>query len=560
MRRLREAHAIALVAAMSAASVQAEPAQIWKLNLDGPVRWFKTSPPGVFLVGTDREILGVAPDSGKVLWRLGPVKDSHSGDVELIGDQPIAFLQAGDRDSVGVPRLSLIDLRDGHTLRIQHEGLLGSSGSFAVPGTHDVLVLATMSRNGSKRTALRIDLTSGVPAWTSPTLSDAFEPVLLFEWGASLVRAHQVPFKDTDSSMIFHALDGSFRRVDLKTGALVWSGRGKGAGKYFTASTWESRPSPVRLEYNAKTGKVEPNYDTPEKPRDFEFRFAPLLTSLTGARFYAPYRSSVAAFSSASDECLWPHPPKLYGSVAQMQETPSGLLVRTIDASDKKYVHHRVLLLDPETGAVRWSWPKSGGLIGSLHKNNYWYDATNFVVENDRVVIAADGNIRTADLAQGQEQTLGKVQFDHYDLPRTLLSGPGGYTVIGGSNLGIYAKADGQRTHHFYREPPADFGWGLALLALSAITRGWIEPQLGLAELDAIPDLSRSTQAESYVYFLALTKEGERDASGLVRVRLDTGEPAGEIFFGTKKPAYCIDADGRIYFWSEMKTIECYRF
>ena len=105
--------------------------------------------------------------------------------------------------------------------------------------------------------------------------------------------------------------------------------------------SWQGRrPLPGRvarepgsIEYNGKTGKIEPNYDTLEEPRDFEFCFAPLLASSTGARFYAPYRSSVAAFSSASGECLWPDPPKLQGSVAQMQETPSGLLVRTIDAA-----------------------------------------------------------------------------------------------------------------------------------------------------------------------------------------------------------------------------------
>jgi putative pyrroloquinoline-quinone binding quinoprotein len=559
MRHLREALVITFVAAVSAMSVRADPTQIWKLDVDRPVRWFKTSPAGVFLVGTDREILGVAPDSGNVLWRIGPIKDSNARDVELIADQPMALLQVEAGDPLGIPHLSMIDLRDGHTLRIQHEGLLRSRGSFVVPKTHDLLVLATTSRDGSRMTALRLDLASGVPTWTSRTLCDGLEPALLFESGSSLVRAHQVPFIDTDSSMVLHVLDGSFRRFDLNTGALVWSGRDRHARNYFSAATWEHRTVTPRVEYNPRTKQIETNYEQEER-REFEFLFAPLLASSNGARFYAPYGSSVAAFSSASGQCLWPDPPNLQGSVAQMQETPAGLLVRTVDASDKKEVHHRVLLLDAETGSVRWRWPTSGGLMGSLYKSSYWQDATNFVVENDRVVIAAQGNIRTADLAHGREQTLGKLRFDHHDLPRTLLSGPGGYTVIGRSNLGVYAKADGQRIHHYDCEPPADAGWGLALLALSAITRGWIEPQLGLDALGSIPDLSRSTQVESYVYFLALMKDGDHETPGLVRVHLETAEPAGEIVFGTKRPAYCIDADGRLYFWSALKTIECDRF
>ena len=49
---------------------------IWTLQLDRRIDWFKASPSGNFLVGTDQEILGVAPDSGTVAWRIRPGRKS----------------------------------------------------------------------------------------------------------------------------------------------------------------------------------------------------------------------------------------------------------------------------------------------------------------------------------------------------------------------------------------------------------------------------------------------------------------------------------------------------
>jgi hypothetical protein len=527
----------------------------------------------VFLVWTDREILGVAPDSGNVLWRIGPIKDPHVGagldqtghasNLEPLAHGSAALLSVGLQDSVGIPPVSLIDLRDGHTLwTCQQEGVLRSIGSFLVPGTDHLLVRASISPDGSKKTAFLVDLASGVPIWTSKSLGEEFQPVLPFWYGSCRIQAHQVPFMDTDSSMILHMRDGVFQRFDLNTGALVWTAQGKHVEPYTSTTDMKHRAalSGARLahqmSYNPKTKKVEVDLEKEseeDKERELEFYFAPILRSSTGARFYAPYQSSVAAFSLASGELLWSDPPKLDGAVEQMEETPAGLLVRTAEPSGKD-LHHRVLLLDAETGAVKWSWPKRNAIFNP----GYWRDATNFLLEEDRVVIAAEGNLRTTGLAQLRDQVLGKLKFDGLDHARTLLDVPGGFAVIGRSNLGIYAKADGQRTKKYYREPPLDPGWGLELLILSAVTKGWVDPKLGWEW--SRNDLSSSTEREGYVYFLAKMNVGGHEGSGIVRVRRETGDYAGEIYLGTKTPECSLDADGRLYFWSSSKTIQCYRF
>ena len=98
-RLRRSLLAFSLATAVSAVPVQAVGSVLtWKLELDRPVRWFKTSPPGVFLVGTDREIVGVSSDSGKVLWRIGPIKDSDRDNVELLAAEVFAFLDSAIRE------------------------------------------------------------------------------------------------------------------------------------------------------------------------------------------------------------------------------------------------------------------------------------------------------------------------------------------------------------------------------------------------------------------------------------------------------------------------------
>lgn len=571
--RLRRAGlALSLVAALFAVRVQAEPTPLWKLELDRPGGRFRASLP-VFLAWTDREIFGVAPDSGNVLWRIGPLKDPHVGagldqidhasNLELLAGGSAALLSVGIQDSLGIPPLSLIDLRDGHTLwTCREEGVQRSIGSFLIPGTSQLLVRASMSPDGSKKTAFLVDLASGVTTWTSKSLGEEFQSVLPFWWGSCRVRSHQVPFIDSDSSMILHMRDGVFQRFDLNTGALNWTAQGKHAEPFTSTTDMKHRArlsgaeTARRTTYNSKTQKVE--YDLTKefeefKEREIDFYLAQMLRSSTGDRFYAPYQRSVAAFSLASGELLWKSPPRLDGAVAQMEETPAGLLVQTVDPSGIDF-HHRVLLLDAVTGAVKWSWPKRKPFLNP----GYWTDASNFLREEHRVVIAAEGNLRATDLSELKEQTLGRLKFDGFDQARTLLNTPDGYAVIGRSNLGIYTKADGQRTKKYYREPPSDAGWGLGLLVLSAVTKGWIDPKLGWEW--PTDDLSSSDERESYVYFLARMKVGGNEGTGIVRVRRETGDYAGEIFLGAKTPRYSLDADGRLYFWSASKTIQCYRF
>jgi outer membrane protein assembly factor BamB len=526
--------------ALAPGSLAAAP-PIWTLQLERSIDWFKASPSGIFLVGTDQEILGVAPDSGTVAWRIRPGREFHGADVELLDGTPFAVLGLGKDGASTFPSLSLLDLRDGRMVwNADSLGLLRSAGSFQIPGTQRLLLRAALRKG---RTAALLDMSSGRPIWVNRRLGEELEPVLEDQIEDVVVVAHQNPLMDTDSTMIFHMSRTRFEKYNLNTGELIWDSKNPGPKR----SYWE--------------GAIKD-----EKHR-VEFGYAPMVISAKEDRFYAPYMRTVASLSLATGERLWSEPPRLDGYVVQMAETPVGLLLRATgpkgDLDDQK-----LRLLDRETGATLWETPKAKKALGlSL---GHWGDATNFLLEKDRVVIAAEGKLLIIDLQTGNERTLAKLEFRDEDHAKSLLRASEGYCVLGASNLGIYAFADGRRTKSYSCDTPDNFGLGLGLLAGSAAL--WaigsvqvgshttmsasINPMAGVGEI--MKDFSASRESESYIYFLA--KVGDERKPGIARVRSETGEGAGEIVLDKKKPEYALDSGGRLFFRDDSKTIHCYRF
>jgi hypothetical protein len=565
MRRIRGIHLVVfVVTSLASGSIaihaQADSSPVWTYTADCGIRWFRPTPPGILLVGTEREILGIAPDSGSVIWRLGPITNSNGSDVELLAHSATAVFSLKNQGP-GLPPLSLIDLRDGSALWTSATvGVTRSIGSFLIPGTDKLLLRGTLS-SGEGDTAMLLELASGVPIWTNAGLARHRFPYM---YKHNLVYPHYSLFMDTDTTMIVATWDRLFVKFNLGTGEDIWEAIGNPSKEPNTddvslGDTAKSIGSLISMIQGKDVKEEEPKEKKPPEIHEFDFRYGPILESAEGERFYAPYKGTVAAFSMINGDCLWPTPPMLNGLAAQMAELPEGLLVRVVEPSGKD-LHQRVVLLDRGTGAVKWKWP-----------DLYWDGASNFVVEDDRVVIAAEGKIRAVDFAGTKAQTVAKLEFDDIDDPNTLLVVPNGYVVIGRSNLGVYAKEDGKRIKKYYRPPPSDEGWGTLLLGLSLLTyspssvdvgsgvkvSGGLDPMLGLNKI--MKDYSSSSESEDYVYFLADTKFGDEKGTGIVRVMRETGDVAGQILLGKKKPDYAL-GEGQLYFKPDSKSLRCHRF
>jgi hypothetical protein len=179
------------------------------------------------------------------------------------------------------------------------------------------------------------------------------------------------------------------------------------------------------------------------------------------------------------------------------------------------------------------------------------------------MLIAGEGSLITVDLAGGKDRTLASLGFESDDYPIFLLQAPGGFSVIGRQNIGIYAADDGRRIKKFYREAPGGTVLGLALLGISAASYAAgspirVSPEMGLNEFMA--DYTATRTRDDYSFFLVDLKDGDDTKPGIVRVNRQTGEAQGEAVLGTKKPDYIIDSDGQVIFRSDSKTLRCYRF
>jgi outer membrane protein assembly factor BamB len=557
--RLLLSLAVSAASLVLALPVPAAAPPTWTYKAESRIRWYRTTPSGVLLVCTEHEVQGIAPDSGAVIWRIA-LKNPKTVAVDVLAHPSAAVLTLGDQGP-GLPPLAVIDLRDGRPLWTSATlGILRSTGCYLIPGTDEVLLRGSPSPGGGNDTAVLFDLATGAPLWTNATLA---RPRFPYMYGTNLVRPQYATFLDTDTTMIVAAWDRLFLKVNLVTGETAWEAIGNPAKE--PPPSDDGALGDLIGDIGSLFGKHKsrPKEKTPPKQpevHEMDFRYPPILVVPDEDRFYAAYQGTVAAFSMTSGECLWSDPPRLMGLAAQMADLPIGLLVRVLEPRGKDAAH-RIVLLDKGTGAIRWTWPKL-----------YWSASSDFLVEDERVLIAADGRIRAVALATRTETTFAKLDFEDIDEAYSLLAVPSGYAALGRSNLGIYAKADGHRIKKYYRPPPNDEGWGAALLGLSALTLaadpahlgsrvaigGYLDPMVGVNKI--LKDYSASKEKEDSAYFLADTAFGDETGTGIVRVRKETGEVTGQILLGTKEPDYALDLEGRLYFHPDSNSIRCYRF
>jgi hypothetical protein len=527
----------------------AETKPAWTLRLDSPLRWTQGAADGMRLVGTRREILGVRRDDGTVRWRLGPVEDSNMDDVEPLPPFPYALVSLGKRKAPGLPSVFLVDVRDGHTVWTADSlGVGWSIGSYLIPGTHRLLLRSALKPKGKAQTAMLLDVEKGHRLWARPELGENSAPDTVFSEQA---RVRQQPLFETDSTIILQTDSRTLRKYDLRTGSALWVGDGLPR---------PDEPNPIakqgaRLIKGLK-GLLDLSKETGDESVIFDVTFAPMLLARSGDRFYAPYRNSVVPVSRETGRPLWDLPPPLSGIVIQMLEIPAGLLVRTL-SYEQGSPGYAIYLLQRESGLRLWRVP--GKSVDT------WSSTSNFLVEGDRILIATDGKLLVVDIPTGQDHVLGKLDFEGDDKPRFLNRMNEGLCVAGAKNLGIYSPDDGRRIRKFYREAPGgSSGLGLALLGVSAISygtgilEGVITPDVGLNELTK--EYTSTNERDAFAFFLGNVQVGGKTQPGLVRVNMRTGNPEGEVVFGTKKPDYAVDADGWVIFIPDSKSLVGYRF
>ena len=516
----------------------AAPTPVWEASFEKEIRWHQISPAGNLVVGTADGILGIDPEDGSTAWQLVNIGQPEAGDFEQVSYSPFALLSVKKKVRGEFPMVIMVDVIYGY---------------IPLPQIGGVMIYGTMAADPKQKVAMAFDLETGDLLWEAKDFLKDAEPAKFDIGGRQTIVGNQPPLFDTEESMILFLTWKSIRKYSVRTGELLWENRenlGVAGYRWF-----QEKPD---------------RWDAPA----LAYGFAPMQLSETGDRFFAPHQNTVGAFSTADGRALWEERPNLDGRVVQMAVIPEGLVVRTnpLTASDGP---HWVMLLDKSTGGILW---KSPGREGSIFAKmtGKWPTSTNFDILDDKIMLSADGQLFSIDIATGEETSLGKLEFKDSEEAISLEIAENGYFVSGMQNAASY-DLDGTRKYHVYHEAPDDHGdiFGAILSALAKdiadeIVAHALTQAAGVAfeaEYDGSEEgrtfgyYHATTETQDHIYMLANIDEGGRSAPGLLKIDKLSGQTVGRIILDTREPDYILDEfNGRLFFKSGQNSIACYLF
>jgi len=278
---------------------------------------------------------------------------------------------------------------------------------------------------------------------------------------------------------------------------------------------------------------------------------------------------------SFDGETLFKKPLKTGENIMLMAHSPQGLIYITSKDAN---------IVNLETGEAVWGKP--------LKYKNASSVASTYDAENNRYLIAADGEIMAIDENTGKVNVLAKVNFNEKEEPNEMAIRDGNIYVSSSQNM-MVLNSDGQEIYHTYHKSPgrSTFGKVMGGLAAAASVVGTVASSaraganrtgfggindlssyneygkeakraadmfagIATASFDYLSTRFKATSATENAQFI-LTKLD--DGVGLIKVNKDSGANEKEIVLNDKKPVYEVDAyGGFLYYQKGDKTIEAY--
>ncbi|MFQ5627940.1 MAG: PQQ-binding-like beta-propeller repeat protein [bacterium] len=540
---------------------------VWKLDFAKKIKWFEVAPTGHLLVSTDKALVGVDPENGKVLWKLEAYKKIQQAPEKLFGHwfdtfvpfTPYAIIMKFSganktmKSSSQPYYFTLLNVITGEEIwSAESMGIKSDYGHILAPEIGGVLLY--VKDKNKKKTMLLASLETGKTIWENqsffkkrnPEMIDLFPTVETpdddFFGEASVKKSiigNQPPLFDTDETMITFMNKKAIRKWNAKTGELIWE-----------------------TEIKAK------------KAPAYAYGYAPMLLSETGDVLYAAVDKKVFALRTDDGGLLWQKAPKLKGGVTWMQLIPKGLVVGNRAFLDSKLGKPFITVLNVATGQPLWKKPFTG-----------LKDATNFAIKDDLILVCANKKLYAINIADGAAMELANnLKFKGKETPEYLALREDGYFLQSSNNLMLISQ-NGQPVFQTYYKAPglsmleriaAKQIWGLTQHMMS---KGW---EVDVDDLrknypawmhgshldqEAFSDymwekrFKSSKNRETYTYMLTRIETDTAKGLGLVKVNKINGKTEGQLILGTKNPVYELDEyENRLFFKAGDKEIVCYSF
>lgn len=382
-----------------------------------------------------------------------------------------------------------------------------------------------------------INVVTGEDLWSSKSLNlkEDYGYFYLPEVGGMLIYAKN---KNKKKTMLL---------VDVTTGKVIWENqeffkdREPTMFKVIGSKRGETGP----YEGETIVGNPQPLFDTDTT----------MITSMN--------LQSVRKFNAMTGELVWETNVDSPVSASQMQLTRKGLVVMN--------AHERyIALVDLTSGEVLWKDFMAG---------------TNFVINDEEIILFASGKLYAISLADGNIATLTEdLQFENGERPVSLALREDGYFLRSRNNI-MLLSFFGEKVFETYFEGPKFsakeglLGGLVRELTRAMVAKGW---EVDVEDLQqnypewmhgASMDNAQFMQymkekrfkatkhQKNYTYILAQIEAKGKKKAGLVKVNNTNGETEDQIILGTKKPIYGIDEiKGRLFFRASKKEVVCFEF
>jgi outer membrane protein assembly factor BamB len=465
----------------------AQDAPLWRETVSAKVESYDYSAFGSLLVQLKTGLLALDPETGKHLWSRLDVSDygvlsgTSFGVAETTAGRTVVDLESG-QDRWKLSSLGFSSVKD-----------------IVLLASRDLmLVFGETTENRHVLVAARYE--SGEVVWKQPGLYSA--PAL-----AS--KAQKIKYRrwlsDTEHTVVLDPTDDGLIRLDLRSGQLLW-----------------------------RIAKTELDGE-----QDFSALFA------ADGRIYATYGKQLLAIDAEKGKVLWIRKEKFPTPVFQMASTSQGLLLRgayNLDGNGRASWHPYLALLDPATGAMKWTTEKSE-----------FQARSSFLLEDNAIVIALEKGIATYDLASGRVLTsVTMPEFAGGEDPCCLQRFEGGRLLVWSSqNLRMFDQS-GKSLYSIYLKPPGSsflakvastalaVAAGAASYAAASPGGRYYAPTVNPV-LTARYKATVNAERFSHIFTEAADSDAKPTRFSLVRIDKETGKETGRLWFTDRSPSFRLD-------------------
>ncbi len=177
----------------------------WTMQAEGSIDWFRLSPTGKLIAGTNQGLVGIEPGSGKVAWKHEFLKNISRTNYNPISGSPFIAIVTG---SIFNMQQVILDVSSGKIIANTSDlGMKMVNKRYTVPSLGGILFSGYLNNQPS---LVFIDAASGEKKWVLSKIFDSNSEVMTAK-----------PLADGANTMLL-ATNKRLYKIDVSSGNVIW--------------------------------------------------------------------------------------------------------------------------------------------------------------------------------------------------------------------------------------------------------------------------------------------------------------------------------------------------